>query len=129
MAWPPDTAAQRADPIASDECDVTVVGGAGHVGVPLVLAMADAGLRVNVNDTNGARIDMLRAGCPPFMEEGAEAALKKVLLARRLAFSLSSQGISKRAPVIVTISTPSIPCARWCRIALTISSHSFPTAN
>jgi ribulose 1,5-bisphosphate synthetase/thiazole synthase len=31
---------------AVGSCDVTVVGGAGHVGIPLVLALADAGLRV-----------------------------------------------------------------------------------
>lgn len=97
---------RQADPIVTDECDVTVVGGAGHVGVPLVLAMAEAGLRVNVNDTNGARIEMLRAGRAPFMEEGADAALKKALLERRLDFTHSSEGISKRKPVIITIGTP-----------------------
>jgi UDP-N-acetyl-D-mannosaminuronic acid dehydrogenase len=106
MTPAPDTAALRADPIGADECDVTVVGGAGHVGIPLVLAMAEAGFRVNVNDTSATRIDMLRAGCPPFIEEGAETALKKALLERRLAFTLSSQGISKRGPVIITIGTP-----------------------
>jgi hypothetical protein len=29
-----------------DHVDLTVVGGAGHVGIPLVLCFADSGLRV-----------------------------------------------------------------------------------
>jgi UDP-N-acetyl-D-mannosaminuronic acid dehydrogenase len=32
--------------------DLTVVGGAGHVGIPLVLSFAASGLTVNVNDLN-----------------------------------------------------------------------------
>ena len=41
--------------------DVTVVGGAGHVGIPLVLAFAEAGLTVNVNDLNEAALATLRS--------------------------------------------------------------------
>jgi UDP-N-acetyl-D-mannosaminuronate dehydrogenase len=32
--------------------DVTVIGGAGHVGIPLALSFAAKGLHVNVNDLN-----------------------------------------------------------------------------
>ena len=41
--------------------DVTVVGGAGHVGIPLVLAFAEAALTVNVNDLNEAALATLRS--------------------------------------------------------------------
>jgi UDP-N-acetyl-D-mannosaminuronic acid dehydrogenase len=103
---PPDTAIQPADPIAAEQCDVTVVGGAGHIGIPLVLALAEAGYRVNVNDTNRASIDMLRTGSLPFLEYGAEAVLKQALLQRRLIFTHSPEGVSKGGPVIITIGTP-----------------------
>jgi UDP-N-acetyl-D-mannosaminuronic acid dehydrogenase len=103
---PPDTAIQPAVPIAAEQCDVTVVGGAGHVGIPLVLALAEAGLRVNVNDTNRGSIDMLRTGSLPFLEYGAEAVLKQALLQRRLIFTRSPEGVSKGGPVIITIGTP-----------------------
>jgi UDP-N-acetyl-D-mannosaminuronic acid dehydrogenase len=93
-------------PTTVENADVTVVGGAGHVGVPLVLALVGAGFRVNVNDTNRIKIDMLQAGRLPFIEYGAEAALKKALLESRLVFSLSSEGVSKGKPVIITIGTP-----------------------
>ena len=38
--------------ITAQNADLTVVGGAGHVGIPLVLSFAAKGLTVNVNDLN-----------------------------------------------------------------------------
>ena len=78
----------------------------GHIGIPLVLALAEAGFRVNVNDTNRASIDMLQTGCLPFLEYGAEAVLKQALLQRRLVFTRSPEDVSKGGPVIITIGTP-----------------------
>ena len=106
MTVHPDTAALMANSPAIDECDVTVVGGAGHVGIPLVLALAEAGLRVNVNDRNRATLDLLRAGELPFIENGAQEALKRALLEGRLVFTDSPDRISRRGPVIITIGTP-----------------------
>ncbi len=37
-------------PAQVDTADLTIVGGGGHVGIPLVLAFAEAGYRVNVHD-------------------------------------------------------------------------------
>ncbi len=86
--------------------DLTVVGGAGHVGIPLVLAFAEAGLTVNVNDLNRQTLDTLASGKLPFIEYGAEPLLAKALAADRLIFSNSPSEISKTGPVIVTIGTP-----------------------
>jgi UDP-N-acetyl-D-mannosaminuronic acid dehydrogenase len=86
--------------------DVTVVGGAGHVGIPLVLALAEAGLRVNVNDLNRQSLDTLKSGRLPFIERGAQSALAKALAGNRLVFTDSSDKISAGGPVIITIGTP-----------------------
>src|SRR5215472_12337318 len=94
------------DSTTVENADVTVVGGAGHVGVPLVLALAEAGLRVNVNDFNKDNLDTLQAGRLPFVQYGAEAVLKKALLNCRLVFTNSSPQISIGGPVIITIGTP-----------------------
>ena len=91
---------------AVESCDVTVVGGAGHVGIPLVIALADAGLRVNVNDTNKQGLTALQAGRLPFIEHGASDALSKALADGRLFFTSSPDKISRRGPVIITIGTP-----------------------
>ncbi len=101
-----DAAALPASPTAVEECDVTVVGGAGHVGIPLVLALAEAGLRVNVNDLNRTSLETLRAGRLPFIEHGAHAVLRKALLDQRLIFTDLPDRISAGVPVIITIGTP-----------------------
>jgi UDP-N-acetyl-D-mannosaminuronic acid dehydrogenase len=86
--------------------DITVVGGAGHVGIPLVLAFAEAGLTVNVNDLNRDTLATLSAGKLPFIEYGAEPLLKKALTDKKLVFSSSPSTIGKRGPVVITIGTP-----------------------
>jgi UDP-N-acetyl-D-mannosaminuronic acid dehydrogenase len=86
--------------------DLTVVGGAGHVGIPLVLAFAEAGLTVNINDINEATLASLRAGKLPFIEHGAAPLLTKALAANRLVFTSSPDTISRAGPVVVTIGTP-----------------------
>jgi UDP-N-acetyl-D-mannosaminuronic acid dehydrogenase len=93
-------------PTTIENADVTVVGGAGHVGVPLVLALAEAGLRVNVNDLNRESIEALQAGRLPFIERGAEDVLSHALINQRLVFTHSSDRISGDCPVIITIGTP-----------------------
>ena len=88
------------------QADLTVVGGGDHVGIPLVLAFAEAGMTVNVNDRNEAVLATLRSGKLPFIEHGAAPLLSKALANNRLIFTSSSSAISRRGPVIVTIGTP-----------------------
>ncbi len=86
--------------------DLTVVGGGGHVGIPLVLAFAEAGFRVNVNDLNREVLETLKAGRLPFIENGGDALLAQALQRDRLVFTNSPAGISTAGPVIITIGTP-----------------------
>jgi len=90
----------------ADTVDLTVVGGAGHVGIPLVLAFTEAGLTVNVNDLNEPALATLRAGKLPFIEHGATPLLAKALAEKKLVFTSSANSISRRGPVIITIGTP-----------------------
>jgi UDP-N-acetyl-D-mannosaminuronic acid dehydrogenase len=93
-------------PTTIENADVTVVGGAGHVGIPLVLALAEAGLRVNVNDLNRESLNTLQAGRLPFIEHGADSVLAKALAGNRLVFTDASDRISTGGAVIITIGTP-----------------------
>ena len=99
---------KRAPSVPTDArtADLTVVGGAGHVGIPLVLALADAGLTVNVNDLNETALSMLGSGKLPFIEHGAAPLLARALENQRLIFTCSPKEISCTGPVIVTIGTP-----------------------
>jgi UDP-N-acetyl-D-mannosaminuronic acid dehydrogenase len=98
----PIPAADTRQPLA----DLTVVGGAGHVGIPLVLAFAEAGLTVNINDLNETALASLRAGKLPFIEHGAAPLLAKALAENRLVFTSKPEQIGRRGPVIITIGTP-----------------------
>lgn len=105
MTVRPDFAAVEA-PTTVENADVTVVGGAGHVGISLVLALAEAGLRVNVNDVNKKSLAILKTGRVPFVEIGADSVLRKAVAHKRLVFTNSADRISTRGPIIVTIGTP-----------------------
>jgi len=86
--------------------DLSIVGGAGHVGIPLMLAFAEAGMTVNVNDLNEAALSLLRSGKLPFIEHGAAPVLTRALANKRLIFTSSPYAITRTGPVIVTIGTP-----------------------
>jgi UDP-N-acetyl-D-mannosaminuronic acid dehydrogenase len=93
-------------PRAHDDVDLTVVGGAGHVGIPLVLCFADSGLRVLINDLNEAALRTLREGVLPFIEYDAQPMLDRALKKGTLHFSARPADIGRNGPVIVTIGTP-----------------------
>ena len=86
--------------------DLTVVGGAGHVGIPLVLSFAAKGLAVNVNDLNQDSLASLKAGRLPFIEYGAQDILLEALHDNNLIFTSAPSEVSNTGPVIVTIGTP-----------------------
>ena len=91
---------------ADSNCDVCVVGGAGHVGVALALILADSGFKTLVLDVNEAALETMAAGRLPFFEQGGEALLKKVLADGGLAFSSDAKSVAQAAFVVVTIGTP-----------------------
>ena len=66
------------------DLDVVVLGGGGHVGLPLSLAFAEAGLRVGIYDTNQATLDRIAGGEMPFLENGADELLREILPTGRL---------------------------------------------
>ncbi|HKE31807.1 MAG TPA: nucleotide sugar dehydrogenase [Candidatus Angelobacter sp.] len=86
--------------------DLTVVGGAGHVGIPLVLSFASKGLRVMIHDVNERALDQLRSGIIPFIEHGAKQLLQRALEEDRLVFSSRDSELPRSGPLIITIGTP-----------------------
>lgn len=58
--------------------DVVVVGGCGHVGLPLALAFASEGLRVASYDMDALAVAAVDAGQVPFTEPGALEILQAV---------------------------------------------------
>jgi UDP-N-acetyl-D-mannosaminuronic acid dehydrogenase len=86
--------------------DLVVLGGAGHVGLPLSLAFADAGLRVGIFDIDGEALERIGRGQMPFMEAGAEPLLASVLESGRLELGTDAGMIRRADAVLLVIGTP-----------------------
>ncbi|MHB8718929.1 MAG: nucleotide sugar dehydrogenase [Candidatus Dormibacteria bacterium] len=86
--------------------DVVVVGGCGHVGLPLSIAFAMRGLCVSVYDTNAAAVATVNAGRLPFAEEGAADPLARLVAAGTLRATTSADVIGGAEYVVVVIGTP-----------------------
>ena len=86
--------------------DVVVVGGCGHVGLPLAIAFADRGLRVGIYDVNEAAVKQVGSGELPFQEQGAGEVLQRVLDSGRLTVGTDASVIADADAVVVVIGTP-----------------------
>jgi len=86
--------------------DLVVLGGGGHVGLPLSLAFATAGLRVGILDIAEATLERIGKGEMPFLETGANELLAEVLPTGRLELSSQFEMLDRAAIVVVVIGTP-----------------------
>ena len=86
--------------------DVVVMGGGGHVGLPLGIALARSGLGTVLFDIDELTLATVRSGTMPFMEPGAEALLQQVLAEGLLDGTSDPTVMSEAEVVIVVIGTP-----------------------
>ncbi|HEY8913972.1 nucleotide sugar dehydrogenase [Lacisediminihabitans sp.] len=83
-----------------------MIGGGGHVGLPLAIALADRGSSVVVYDLSAKAVDTINAGRVPFSEPGAEEVLKRVIAAGRFTASTDPSVVGTARNVVVVIGTP-----------------------
>ena len=88
------------------DLDVVVLGGGGHVGLPLSLTLADAGLCVGIYDTSQTTLDRIASGEMPFLETGADELLRKVLATGRLELGTDGSIIERTETLIIVVGTP-----------------------
>ncbi|WP_323743461.1 nucleotide sugar dehydrogenase [Agreia pratensis] len=86
--------------------DVVVIGGGGHVGLPLAIALADRGSRVVVYDLSERAVQGINEGRMPFSEPGAEPVLQRVLANGMFTASTDASVVATAENVIVVIGTP-----------------------
>lgn len=86
--------------------DVVVVGGCGHVGLPLSVALANAGLVTVAYDRNEAAVLDVGAGSFPFTECDGEAELEKALSGGCFAATTDISFVERADHVIVVTGTP-----------------------
>lgn len=88
------------------EYDLCVIGGFGHVGLPLSVAFANSGKKVCAFDIAKERIRGISGGRMPFLEHDGDRELKKALESKRLHLSSDPEVISKSENIIVVTGTP-----------------------
>jgi len=90
----------------STTADVTIVGGAGHVGLPLGIVFAHKGLDVQLFDINSEALDVIQSGCMPALDDGAEPLLKKAINEGRMSFTTDVADVANANSIVITIGTP-----------------------
>lgn len=85
---------------------VIIVGGGGHVGLPLALVLADTGFQSVSLDISQDVVDSINSGKMPFAEEGAQAILTKTLRNKSFYATTDHKEISSAEIVFVVIGTP-----------------------
>ncbi len=86
--------------------DVVVIGGGGHVGLPLAIALASRGLTTTVYDISEAAVKLVNDGQLPFLEPDAPPVLASVLADGRLTATTDPAVVAGAETVVVVIGTP-----------------------
>ena len=86
--------------------DVVVVGGCGHVGLPLAIALAERGSSVLVYDVSEAAVALVNDAVLPFDEPDAQDKLKAAVTAGTLRASTDPSVVGLAENVVVVIGTP-----------------------
>ena len=86
------------------KADIIIIGGAGHIGLPLGILFANKGKSVILYDKDKKNISLINDSKMPFMEIGGEKLLKKN---KKKLFASSNKNLIKQAKcVIICIGTP-----------------------
>ena len=84
---------------------ITVVGGAGHIGLPLSIVFANKGFDVSILDKNNKAIEIAKSGLMPFKEKDGNKNLRKALK-KNLKFYNKPDKFISNSNVVITVGTP-----------------------
>ena len=85
---------------------VVIMGGGGHVGLPLGIAFASRGLDVTLFDIDDATVDTINDGELPFREPGATPLLKRARADGSLRATTDPASIAEADILVVVVGTP-----------------------
>jgi UDP-N-acetyl-D-mannosaminuronic acid dehydrogenase len=85
---------------------IVVVGGGGHVGLPLALVLANSGFNAVSLDISKEVVALINSGMMPFAEEGAKDLLNRTLRDGSFYATTDHNEITTAEIVIIVIGTP-----------------------
>ena len=86
--------------------DVCIIGGFGHVGLPLAIAFASKGLKTCAFDISSEKKQLIESKRMPFTEENGDAMLGSAIDSGNLFLSIDKNDIMQSKNVVITIGTP-----------------------
>ena len=86
--------------------EISVIGGAGHVGFPLGIVFAGKNFKVNLIDKNKDFLNRISKGIPPFLEQGSRKILKKCLKKKTIFTNFDYKPLKNSKFIIICIGTP-----------------------
>lgn len=89
-----------------DTGPLAIVGGCGHVGLPLGLAFARKGYQVDLLDTSAERVALVNAGRMPFYEDDADRLLAESVSKGLVKATTDRTILEDASAIIITIGTP-----------------------
>ena len=84
-------------------CDVVIVGGCGHAGLPLAIAFAERGAHVISYDASAEAVNIVNAGRMPFHEPAALPPLQRAVSAGRLVASADPAVVAAGEHVVIIV--------------------------
>ena len=86
--------------------EITIIGGAGHVGLAFGLVCASKNIKVHLYDINSNSLNKIKKGKMPHKENGAQKILNKALERNLLSFSDNIKDLKLNNINVICIGTP-----------------------
>ncbi len=83
-----------------------IIGGAGHIGLPLGVAFANQGFLTTLFDINEENLDKIQHGVFPFKEDDGDTLLRAALERKTLRVSITPDAVAASDFIIMVIGTP-----------------------
>src|SRR6202049_2310528 len=106
VASEPVASPARPEPAVLENGPLAIVGGCGHVGLPLGIAFARRGYHVDLIDASAERVAQVNSGRMPFHEDEADTLLPEMVQSGVLKATSNLEALEDASAIIVTVGTP-----------------------
>ena len=90
----------------NNKSNISIIGGAGHVGFALGLVFSSKGFKVSLIDKHKLNIKRINSGKIPFLEENSQKLLKTMIKKKRIYATNQLRKVIESKFIIVCIGTP-----------------------
>ena len=86
--------------------EITIIGGAGHVGLAFALICTSKNIKVHIHDINKKSINLIKKGIMPHKEKNGSLFLKKAIRKKLLSYSSEIENIKINKINVICLGTP-----------------------